>query len=93
MMAQKSPWFYAWGRFLDNKASVGAGIFLLVLVAAALAAPLITVSSYEEQLFLEQSLAFPSAQHWLGWTTWGGTSFPYRLRHPGVLGVSGWSPP
>jgi len=66
MREQKSPWYYAWERFLDNRASVVAGLFLLLLVGAAILAPLITPASYDAQSYLEDSLAFPSFQHWFG---------------------------
>jgi ABC-type dipeptide/oligopeptide/nickel transport system permease subunit len=62
----RSPGFYARRRFFDNKASVFSGAFIILLTAAAIAAPLITPSSYADQKYLDEALAFPSARHWFG---------------------------
>ena len=63
---QRSPLWFAWQRFLSNKAAVGGGIVLSILILMAIAAPLITPVSPEAQLFLTKALAFPSAEHWFG---------------------------
>jgi ABC-type dipeptide/oligopeptide/nickel transport system permease subunit len=58
--------YYAWRRFLANKAAVASGLVLFVIVMMAIIAPLITPTSYEEQKFLTENLAFPSSSHWFG---------------------------
>jgi ABC-type dipeptide/oligopeptide/nickel transport system permease subunit len=63
---QRSPLYFAWRRFSDNKAAVGAGIVLIILILMAIFAPLITGTGGNEQAFLTQALAFPSAEHWFG---------------------------
>ena len=63
---QRSPLYFAWRRFSDNKAALGAGIVLIVLIVMAILAPVITGTGGNEQAFLTQALAFPSAQHWFG---------------------------
>ena len=63
---QRSPLYFAWRRFSDNKAAVGAGIVLIVLILMAVFAPLITGTGGNEQAFLTKALAFPSAEHWFG---------------------------
>lgn len=63
---QRSPLWFAWRRFLSNKAAVIGGIVLGILILMALFAPLITPSDPEAQLFLTQALAFPSPEHWFG---------------------------
>ena len=63
---QRSPLYFAWRRFTANKGAVGAGIVLLIVIAMALAAPLITSVGPDDQVFLTSRLAFPSAQHWFG---------------------------
>jgi len=63
---QRSPLYFAWRRFSDNKAAVGAGIVLIILILMAVFAPLITGTGGNEQAFLTQALAFPSAEHWFG---------------------------
>ena len=63
---QHSPLWYAWRRFTANKAAVGGGIVLVILILMAIFAPLIVTSGPNDQAFLTQSLAFPSAQHWFG---------------------------
>ncbi len=62
----RNPLYYSWRRFLDNKASVLSGILLLVLILAAIGAPLITPARYDAQEYLTESLALPSAAHWFG---------------------------
>jgi ABC-type dipeptide/oligopeptide/nickel transport system permease subunit len=63
---QRSPLWFAWQRFLGNKAAVGGGLVLGTLIMMAILAPLITRYPPEGQLFLTQALAFPSAEHWFG---------------------------
>jgi peptide/nickel transport system permease protein/oligopeptide transport system permease protein len=63
---QHSPLYFAWRRFADNKAALGAGVVLAVLVLMAIFAPLITGTGGNEQAFLTEALAFPSGEHWFG---------------------------
>ncbi len=63
---QRSPAYFAWRRFTANKAAVGSGIVLIVLILAAIFAPLFTKTDPTQQAFLQQSLAFPSAEFWFG---------------------------
>jgi peptide/nickel transport system permease protein/oligopeptide transport system permease protein len=63
---QRSPLYFAWRRFSDNKAAVGAGIVLIILIVMAILAPWITGTGGNEQAFLTEALAFPSPQHWFG---------------------------
>lgn len=64
--AARNPLYYAWRRFLANKGAVISGGMLLVIILMAIFAALITPTSYEEQKFLTENLAFPSAAHWFG---------------------------
>lgn len=61
-----SPMYFAFQRFLRNRAAVVAAIVLLVIILMAVFAPLIARSHYAAQDFLRDSLAFPSADHWFG---------------------------
>ena len=63
---QRSPLYFAWRRFTANKAALGAGIVLLIIVLMAIFAPLITTTGPNEQLFLTNALNFPSTAHWFG---------------------------
>jgi ABC-type dipeptide/oligopeptide/nickel transport system permease subunit len=63
---QRSPAWFAWRRFLANKAAVGGGTVLSILILAAVFAPLFTKTDPSAQAFLTQSLAFPSAEFWFG---------------------------
>ncbi|WP_375450061.1 ABC transporter permease [uncultured Devosia sp.] len=63
---QRNPLYFAWRRFLGNKAAVVSGGVLLVLILMAILAPLITPIAPEAQAFLTEALAFPSAAHWFG---------------------------
>ena len=60
------PLFYAFERFRDNKAAVGAGIVLGIIVLSAIFAPLLTPTGPNEQAYLLRILGFPSAQNWFG---------------------------
>lgn len=62
----RSPLWFAWRRFLSNKAAVAGGVVLGILILMAIFAPLITPVDPEAQSFLTQALAFPSAEHWFG---------------------------
>ena len=62
----RTPLQHAWRRLLDNRAAVAAGGILIVLAALALFAPLVARARYDEQAFLDATLAFPSAEHWFG---------------------------
>jgi len=66
ILRQRKPLWFAWRRFLSNKAAVVGGLVLFILILMALFAPLITPVNPEAQLFLTEALAFPSAQHWFG---------------------------
>jgi ABC-type dipeptide/oligopeptide/nickel transport system permease subunit len=63
---QHNPLYYAWRRFAANKAALGAGVVLVILILMAIFAPLISSTGPNEQAFLTQGLAFPSGQHWFG---------------------------
>jgi len=63
---QHSPAYFAWRRFAANKAAVTGGIVLAIIILAAIFAPLFTKSAPDAQLYLTQSLAFPSAEFWFG---------------------------
>ena len=63
---QRNPLWFAWQRFIGNKAAIVAGSILLILILMAIFAPLITPSNPDAQSFLTEALAFPSAQHWFG---------------------------
>ena len=63
---QRGPLYYAWRRFVANKAAVVSGLVLLTLILMALAAQVITRTSYDDQAFLTQAYAGPSAEFWFG---------------------------
>ena len=63
---QHGPAYFAWRRFAANKAAVIGGIVLGIIILAAVFAPLFTKSAPDAQLYLTQSLAFPSAEFWFG---------------------------
>ena len=65
-MTTRSPLYFALRRFTDNKGAVVCGVILAVIILMAIFAPLITITSYEAQDFLTESLAFPSAAHPMG---------------------------
>ncbi len=62
----RSPAYFAWHRFIANKAAVAGGIVLALLILAAIFAPLFTKTAPTAQAFLTSSLAFPSGEFWFG---------------------------
>ena len=62
----RSPLYFAWRRFADNKAALVAGAVLLLIVLMAVFAPLISKTGYADQKFLAQAYAFPERQFWFG---------------------------
>ncbi len=63
---QRSPAWFAWRRFMANKAAVVGGAVLLIIVLMAIFAPLFTKTDPTAQAYLTRSLAFPSAEFWFG---------------------------
>ena len=63
---QRNPLYFAWRRFTANKAAVGAGIVLVIIIMMAIFAPVITTTGPNDQLFLTNALNFPSGAHWFG---------------------------
>lgn len=63
---QRNPLWFAWRRFIGNKAAMVAGVVLAILILMAIFAPLLTPAPPDAQLFLTEALAFPSPQHWFG---------------------------
>ena len=62
----RGPLYYAFLRFLSNKAALISGVILSIIILMSIFAPLITSTGYEEQKFLTNNLAFPSWRHWFG---------------------------
>jgi len=65
-MTARSPLYFAWSRFADNKAAVVSGLVLLIIMLMAIFAPLITKTGFADQDFLTQAYAFPSTEFWFG---------------------------
>ncbi|MFO8044089.1 MAG: ABC transporter permease [Alkalispirochaeta sp.] len=63
---RRSPMYYAFRRFLDNRSAVISGVILILLVLMAIAAPLITPTRYDQQAYRAITLSFPTAQNWFG---------------------------
>lgn len=63
---QRGPLWFAWRRFLANRAAVVGGSVLGIITLMAIFAPWITPAGPTSQAFLTDSLAFPSMQHWMG---------------------------
>ena len=62
----RTPWSEFWRKFRKQHVAVGALVFVLLLVALALAAPLIAPYDAENYFDYEQLNAVPSWKHWLG---------------------------
>jgi ABC-type dipeptide/oligopeptide/nickel transport system permease subunit len=61
-----SPFYLVWRRFRANRAALLSGIVLLALMLMAVFAPLITVTGYDDQRFLDRALEVPSNEFWFG---------------------------
>ncbi len=66
----RSPWSDALHRLLQNKGATVGGVIFLLIVFAAVAAPIL-VSHNPIRLDVSQSLEPPSARHWLGTDQFG----------------------
>tara|TARA_B100000780_G_scaffold57825_2_gene36766 strand:+ start:1175 stop:2101 length:927 start_codon:yes stop_codon:yes gene_type:complete len=83
----RNPLYYAWRRFLANRGAVFSGSVLALILLMAVFAPLITSTSYEEQKFLTENLAFPSSEHWFGVDDLG-RDFYTRIIYGGRISLS-----
>ncbi|MEM1400768.1 MAG: ABC transporter permease [Pseudomonadota bacterium] len=63
---QRSPLWFAWRRFLANRAALVGGVVLGIIVLMAVFAPLFTTGAPNDQAFLANALGFPSSAHWFG---------------------------
>ena len=79
--------YYAWHRFLANKGAVFSGVLLLLILLVAVFAPFLTGAGPNEQKFLTNTLAFPSAQHWFGIDDLGRDYFS-RIIHGARVSIS-----
>lgn len=61
----ESLWSDAWKRWRKNKMAMAGGVFLLVLVIAAIAGPWLLPFSFDQQN-LSNAYAAPSWSHWMG---------------------------
>ena len=62
----RTPWNEFWRKFKRQKIGVVAGIFVVVLVAIAIAAPWIAPYDAENYFDYDQLNAAPSMAHWFG---------------------------
>jgi ABC-type dipeptide/oligopeptide/nickel transport system permease subunit len=58
--------YYAWYRFKKNKLALSAFIFIIIITCLAVFAPLIAITGYEDQEFLDKSLSLPDSENWFG---------------------------
>ena len=80
-----SPWRRSLERFLENKAAVLAGIFVLLMLLLCGAADWIAPFPFEAQ-DLNLGASAPSAEHWLGTDTLGRDIFS-RLLYGGQVSL------
>jgi glutathione transport system permease protein len=64
--AVRTPWTEFWRKFKKQHVAVAAGIFVLLLVVAAIFAPWIVPYDAENYFDYDSLNALPSAQHWFG---------------------------
>jgi glutathione transport system permease protein len=62
----RTPWTEFWRKFRGHRVAVIAGLFVVFLVALALAAPWIVPYDAENFFDYESLNALPSAKHWFG---------------------------
>ncbi len=63
---KKKPLYFAIQRFADNRAALVSFIILTIIVLMAVFAPLVAKTDYDEQIFLDKVLGFPSSENWFG---------------------------
>jgi len=64
--AVRTPWSEFWRKFMRQHVAVIAGVFVLLLVAAAILAPWIVPYDAENFYDYDRLNALPSWQHWFG---------------------------
>jgi glutathione transport system permease protein len=64
--AVRTPWSEFWRKFKKQHVAVAAGIFVLLLVVAAIFAPWIVPYDAENYFDYDSLNALPSLQHWFG---------------------------
>ena len=64
--AVRTPWSEFWRKFMRQHVAVIAGVFVLLLVAAAILAPWIAPYDAENFYDYDRLNALPSWQHWFG---------------------------
>lgn len=84
--AGTSLWRDAWHRLAKNKVAVAGGIFLLLLSAASLIAPVFLTQSYETQN-PQLGAVPPNSQHWFGTDPLGRDLF-VRVLYGGRVSLS-----
>lgn len=84
-VAPESPLRRSVGRFLENRAAVVAGTFVLAMIVVCALAPLIAPFPFEAQ-DLALGAAGPSREHWLGTDTLGRDVFS-RLLYGGQVSL------
>jgi glutathione transport system permease protein len=62
----RTPWTEFWRKFKRQRVAVIAGVFVLLLVALAIVAPLIVPYDAENFFDYDSLNALPSAKHWFG---------------------------
>ena len=64
--AVRTPWSEFWRKFAKQKVALAAGVFVVLLIVVALAAPWIVPYDAENFFDYDKLNAPPSWQHWLG---------------------------
>ena len=64
--AVRTPWSEFWRKFAKQKVALAAGVFVVLLIVVALAAPWIVPYDAENFFDYDRLNAPPSSQHWFG---------------------------
>lgn len=86
------PWYYSLQRFTANKTAVISFVILLVIIFMAIAAPLLAKTDYDQMIFMDDVLSFPSSEHIFGVDSMGRDFFSrivYGARVSLGVGVAG----
>lgn len=67
-----TPWHEFWRRFRRQPVAMGAGIFVLLLIAVAIVAPWIAPYDAENDFDYDRLNEGPSLVHWFGVDSWDG---------------------
>src|SRR6202158_1187495 len=88
----RTPWSEFWRKFRKQHVAVVAGVFVLLLVAVAIVAPVIVPYDAENFFDYDSINALPSLKHWFGVAPLGRDIFSRILMGSRISLMAGFGP-